>query len=248
MAKIKTDKASLFIESKGLRFNICTLEQRYDGDEISFRFIPNYQVIDILPEGLFEGIQGLNLDKKKKEYVREGIPTFVSERIPPRNRVDIEHFIAKSGSDFYNPIALLKTIRHYSGDDIFAGDYISPAQLTLTNDGSYSSIKQILSAIALGDRVSIEGNEIDGTTAFRTLYPIYEKEYDAMLSRQKKGAETRKKQGSYKGRKPYVYNEKDLRQLARAYHAKEITIDSVLDITGWSRSTFFRKINKLSQN
>ena len=130
MARIISEKASLVIKDKGLIYNICTLTQFIDGEDISFKFVPNYSVIDLLPDGLFEGIQGLDLDLRKEEYYREGVPTFIYERVPQRNRIDLERYVKASGLDYYNPIAILKEGYKYAGDNIFATKYIDPKEVS----------------------------------------------------------------------------------------------------------------------
>lgn len=248
MSKTVIDKATLCVQDKGITYNLCTLFQYINGDDISFRYVPNYSVIDIVPQGLFEGIQGIDLDLKKEEYIREGIPTFVSERIPPQNRENINKYIKKSGLDYYNPIALLKSVQGYNGDNIFVLEYKEPILVDVLYDGSYSSIKEVLMNIAFNNEVKINGKEIDSKTMFYSLFPIYIDMYDQKVLNQQKGVEVRKNNSSYKGRKAYQYDEKQLKQLKDLYESNQITIEKITSITGWSKSTFYRKIKNLSQN
>ena len=97
-------KGSIVIKDNGITYNICTLIQVIKGQSFSYTYIPNRNVIKLLPKGLFEGIQGLDLDLDVKEYHREGIPVFVSERVPPENRVGLYELLEKVGLDYYDPL------------------------------------------------------------------------------------------------------------------------------------------------
>ena len=243
MNKLREDRASLCIKDKQLIYNICTLFQYIDGEDISFKYVPNYEVIDILPTGLFEGIQGLNLDLREKEYIRKGIPTFVSERIPPRNRVDLDDYIKKTGLDYYDPIALLKTIRGYNGDNIYACEYIEPTVYKVDEfNGTYDDTKQILIQVALNNQVIVNNVVVDNKTMFIALYPNYAKTYMLKMMGQRKGVLTRKEKHSYKGRKAYPVNKEELSQLVDKFNSKQMSIKDIKRITGWSKSTFYRKM------
>ena len=80
-------KASIVIKNKGLTYNICTLIQLTDGESFSYTFLPNRNIIKLLPEIIFQGIQGIDLDVDKEKYIRDGIPVFVSERVPPKTNL-----------------------------------------------------------------------------------------------------------------------------------------------------------------
>ena len=55
----------------GINFNICTIIETINGDDFYYTFIPNYNIINLIPSYAgFEGIQGLNLDIKKEKYER----------------------------------------------------------------------------------------------------------------------------------------------------------------------------------
>ena len=80
-----------------LIYAVCDITYQLNEDD-SFKYVfePNYSVIELTDTSFFQGIPGLNLDLKKKEYIRTKIPTFISERVPSRNREDyvelLEHY------------------------------------------------------------------------------------------------------------------------------------------------------------
>lgn len=71
-------------------------------------FEPNYFLIDLLDSKYFQGIPGLNLDLKKQEYIRKNIiPTFISERVPQKNREDFYELLEKLNMKSMDPIEYL---------------------------------------------------------------------------------------------------------------------------------------------
>ena len=90
-------KGQIYFEYNGLTFNVCQIYEKRVDDSYIFTFEPNYKVKDIIPPSAnFEGIQGLNLNLKQNIYERTGIPTFVSERIPPKNREELYMILEKN--------------------------------------------------------------------------------------------------------------------------------------------------------
>ena len=46
--------------------------------------------MDLLPNNIFQGIPGLNLELRKDKYVRKNMtPVFISERTPSAHREDL---------------------------------------------------------------------------------------------------------------------------------------------------------------
>ena len=103
-----------------LIYAICDLEYILnDDDSFKYIFTPNYNTIDLLTSEYFQGIPGLNLDLKKEVYIREyRIPTFISERVPQKNREDYLELLAKVNMEYMDPIEyLIRTDEQYFGDD-----------------------------------------------------------------------------------------------------------------------------------
>ena len=63
----------------------------------TYVFTPYYEVIDLLSPPVFQGIPGLNLDRRKPVYVRDNrVPVFIGERAPNINREDLWHVLSKA--------------------------------------------------------------------------------------------------------------------------------------------------------
>ena len=240
-----TKKGQIILEYKGLTFNISEIEETIDGDVFSFTFSPYYDVIEIIPkEANFEGIQGLDLDLGKRKYERTGIPTFVSERIPPQNREELYKELQTYGLDYYDPFELMVNSNNkYCGDNLKVRRYVPKKRQSfslLNNINQYSVIKDTLNALANGDKVVVDDALINPKQAFLLLYPVYIKEYNRKIDEQQKSAKNR----LYKGRQPININKEDFAKIYRAYKRKQMSIEEAITILDISKSTFFRMAKK----
>ena len=238
-------KGQIIFEYKGLTFNICEIEEIINGEGFSFVFSPYYDVIDIIPKTAhFEGIQGLDLDLGKLKYERIGIPTFISERIPPQNREGLYTELQAIGLDYYDPFELMVNSNgKYCGDNLKVRRYVPKKRQSfslLKNTNQYGVIKSILEAIANNDKVIVDNESIDSKQAFLLLYPIYIKAYDRKVEEQLKSAKSR----LYKGRQPIDINKEDFNKIYRAYKRKQLSAEDASSVLGISKSTFFRIIKK----
>ena len=246
MRTIET-KGSIVIKNNGLIYNICTLIQTVNGEDFSYTFIPNREIIALLPRGLFQGIQGINLDLGQDKYYRDGLPTFVSERVPPKNREGLYELLNKAGLDYYDPLAfMIKSKYKYFGDNLEVVDFIETksvdvAYMNMTN--LYNSIKKIVANIALNNEVIVDGYLVDKKSYFEMLYPIYLNLYFKKVEVQRRSAAARR----YEGRRPIYIDEEEFRKVLFQYKNEQISLNEALNILGISRSTFIRR-SKLCQN
>lgn len=235
----------LAITYKGIIFRLASLTQEINSNGYKFSFVPNYQVIEIIPTKIFTGIQGLNLDLKRKQYIRNEIPVFLQERIPPRNRVNIQNILKQYNLKYYDPLALyMLSKERYGGDNIIPIPTIEKRKVLCNLRGQtnlYPSIKKIVSEFANGNEVYIDGNKVDEKAIKQYFLPIYETMLRNKQDYQKKGAEIRKSNGTYLGRKPIRINENELFDIYSQYFYKKMSIQQALDLLDISRSSFYRK-------
>lgn len=234
-------KGQIYFPYKGLVFNVCEITERFDGQSYSFQFRPNYKIIDLIPaDASFEGIQGLDLDLRKETYERNGIPTFVSERIPPSNREELYKLLEKYGLKYWDPFDLLVIEdQKYCGDNLFVRKYQNPTSKNISFLGTtnlYASVKDILQNIASGNQITIDNQRINDKEVFVALYPIYLNLYTKKVNEQLKSASKR----TYSGRKPISINQKDFCKIREAYLSKRLTADESAKMLGVSRRTFYR--------
>lgn len=101
------------------RFSVgeVTLE-RFDEQNFQYIIRPYWQAIDALPRGLFQGIPGINMDRRSPSYYRVNMtPTFISMRTPSENREDVRELMAMAGLDYYDRFEWLLRTEMRCGDD-----------------------------------------------------------------------------------------------------------------------------------
>ncbi len=208
----KTFEGSITIEHEGITYYVSDLSYTiWEDDSFEFVFTPNYFVIDLLPTSVFQGIPGLNLDERKEKYVRKNImPTFISERVPQKNREDFFELLEEAGMDYLNPIEyLLKTKKQYSGDPLKLKEknvktLVNINELAVKNN-TFGLTKIILDNLAKGNDVFYEGSIIDNTNRkafFNVLHALYVKTLKGREATRNAGIEKARQSGKYKGRKP----------------------------------------------
>ena len=120
--KNKKEIADICVIYNGDPYPICGIEYYADEEnDFCYVFTPYYDRIAGLPDTIFHGIQGIDLDLGKKYYVRKNfVPSFISERSPRPPRTDLEVLMKRAGIDEYNTLSWLKnTDLQYFGDGYF---------------------------------------------------------------------------------------------------------------------------------
>ncbi|MCQ2794668.1 MAG: hypothetical protein MJ214_00410 [Bacilli bacterium] len=249
MVNKKSKLIDLAVRRKAIVYRIASLKQEISSDGYKYSFYPNYDVIELLPPSTFNGIQGLNLDLKKECYVREGIPVFLQERIPPENRVNIRSILSNNKMKYYDPLELYMLNKgRYTGDSIYPIPHFPKRKIycNLKDENDlYKSVKSIVGNYASGNTVYIDGKQVDLASIRNYFLPIYEIMYKRKLDNQKSGVIKRKEHGSYLGRKPIKIDNNELLEIYKQYFYKKLTAQQALDFLGISRSTFFRRAKSL---
>ena len=243
-------------DNLNITYVLCKIEYILTEEKkAKYIFTPNYSVIDLLDNNIFQGIPGLNLDLRKDKYVRENItPTFISERVPTPNREDYYELLKEVNMDYMDPIKyLILSDKRYSGDTLFVIDYYDRKTVIMDIDNyrnSISVIKNIVSNLTGGNNVKINDEIIDDTnrkTFFNIFYKIYEKMYDSSKEKQKEGIEKAKQEKKYKGRKPISVDILKFDYLEEKVEKKEITRQDLMKELGISKDKYYR-LRKNSQN
>ena len=208
-----SSKATICVKDKfNIEYHISEIFYYLNEDE-TFKYVlkPNYSVISLTNADFFQGIPGLNLDLKKEEYIRENInPVFISERVPQKNREDYFELLDEVGLSFMDPLLyLIKTKKQYFGDNLYLIPYKEIEEVNFNNfnkkDNTSSFIKKIISNLAMGNDVSINGELINDTNrklVFNVLLSIYSRSIDFRKEKQIVGINKGKLNNVYKGRKP----------------------------------------------
>lgn len=250
-------KGIICIEQYGIEFQLCVIEHIiYSEDYFKYVFHPNYSVIELLDSDVFQGIPGLDLDKKKKEYVRKNIiPTFISERVPSANRENLYELLDKVGLTYINPIEyLIRTDDKYSGDDLYVVKYSEKTLVNLddflTKNNVQSTIKMILDNLAKGNNVFYNQTTIDDSNrkeVFKLLLGLYLKSLALNKAKQKAGIEEAKKNHKYQGRKAVEVDIMIFRETVMKVENNLLSLNDALSLLNISRDKYYR-LKKLLKN
>ncbi len=259
------------VDELNIKYSVCYIKQVYYEDE-SFKYIfqPYYHIIDMLNPSFFQGIPGINLDFRRKEYIRENkTPTFIYERTPQENREDLWELLDEVNLNFYDKLEwLIRTDKIYSGDRLIVGRYQVPMTKNYINNLVYGDkievesinefgkepfeiLKIILKIITYGAYLKTSDfyiNDENRMNVYHLIYPIYKLELNKIKKRQKEGIEKAKNKNLYKGRKKIEVPEPKLSEVIEKMKANTFTEKDAMKFLGLkSRSTLYRRIREFKK-
>ena len=249
--------------------------QEFDEENFQYVISPYWEIVDGLPASVFQGIPGIDMDLRLKDYYRVNyIPTFISERTPSESREDLWELLESVGLDYYDRFEwLLRTSMRAANDNLIVerrrmeetvkqfasgvisglqyGDKVIVESLETIADTTAGLAEGMFSIVAGGVDVITQSGQvlIDAMTrAAMVPYMITQR----IISRRERaanrqeGIEQAKKNGKYTGRKPIEVDENALRQVARELDEGLITVEEAMKrVKINSRSTFYRKMRGL---
>ncbi len=216
----------------------------FDNETFQYIFEPYYDVLDVFPT---LDIPGIDLSLREKEYYRSNLtPVFISERVMPKNRVNLQEELKEYNLDYYQPfLMILDSNKVYGGDrlslksDAFY-DKIIDKEIS-TND-IYKTISFTLKK--LGTRVTmvigdLEVNDKNRTDIIKNYIYLYNKVsiyYD-------------KKSKGNRGRQKQTVSFVVLNEIRKQYLSGVITIDEAVKRSGLSsKRTFYRRLKELNES
>ena len=251
--------------------------QEFDEENFQYVISPYWEIVDGLPASVFQGIPGIDMDLRLKDYYRVNyIPTFISERTPSENREDLWVLLDSVGLDYYDRFEwLLRTNMRAANDNLIVerrrteemvkrfipgviaelqyGDKVTVESLEAIADTSAGLEDRMFSIVASGVDVITQSGQVlvDAMTrAAMVPYMITQRiisRRERVANRQE-GIEQAKKNGRYTGRKPIEVDENALRQVARELDDGLITAEEAMKrVKINSRSTFYRKMKTIKE-
>ncbi len=261
MREVKTEGMICVRDAYDFEYALAKIEYTEREDSSYFyEFTPNYAVMDLLPSSIFQGIPGLNLDLRKKHYVRENmVPVFISERTPGENREDLWELLEACGMDYLNRLEwLIRTDLRYSGDPLYVRRYqetdreqtVDFEVIDSRQSRSANMLHDILVEVCHGSNIKSEVFSIDDSNRLQYYYllmALYQKEKNYIKERRKEGIEHSVKEGRYKGRKPIEIPEPKMEEVFDAFGEGRLTQQQAMEQLGVSRSTFYRRLRQYRQ-
>ena len=238
-------------------YKIAKIEyEEWEDGAFNYRFRPFYNVINMLPPNLFQGIPGLDLSLEKAVYERKNIvPTFISERTPSERREDLWELMEESGMQALNRLEwLIKTNKRYSGDRFFVMPYDGKDFINYNVVSMYDLVrrsdsinKKLLDIICFGDNLYANDIVIDDESRqhyYRLLMPMYIREYERKKMLRMRGISRAKAQNVYKGREQIKIDPLLFDRIANDYIHGRISVDQAVNVLKVSKSTFFRRLSE----
>ena len=238
-------------------YKIAKIEyEEWEDGEFNYIFRPFYNVIDMLPDHLFQGIPGLDLSLKRAVYERKNIvPTFIAERTPSEHREDLWALMEESGMQALNRLEwLIKTDKRYSGDRFFVMPFDGEDAVSYKERSMYDLVrrsdslnKKLLEIICFGDYLYADDIIIDDKSRlyyYRLLMPMYIREFERKKRLRMRGIEKAKEQNVYKGRGQIKIDPLLFDRVANDYLHGKISADKASLILKISKATFFRRLKE----
>ena len=224
-----------------------------EDESFQYIFAPCYDVVDGLTPVDWGGIPGLDLDLRRERYYRVGvIPTFISERTPSPNRVNLKEELERANLDYLNRLQWL-----INTDTIYTGDKLIVEQDGFNNFTGFSNKNMQWHALSvlqlLGMRLPIDIHGVRFCEQERsTLIKAYLIEYEFLATKrrvqQKRGQMEAGERGVYTGRKPIDVSLPLLDEVRQKLKAGRITLDEALAITKLSKATLYRRFKDLEES
>lgn len=252
--------------------------QEFDEENFQYVISPYWEIVDGLPASVFQGIPGIDMDLRLKDYYRVNyIPTFISERTPSEGREDLWELLESVELDYYDRFEwLIRTNMRAANDNLIVerrrmeetvkqftsgvisglqyGDKVIVESLETIADTTAGLADGMFSIVAGGVDVITQSGQVlvDAMTrAAMVPYMITQR----IISRRERaanrqeGIEQAKKNGKYTGRKPIEVDENALRQVAKELDEGLITVEEAMKrVKINSKSTFYRKLRGLQSN
>ena len=256
---MNTTSGVICLENNGIEYLICKIDYHYfDDDNFSYIFTPYYEVIDLLDSKLFQGIPGLTLDLREKQYERKNIiPVFISERTPAENRVNKWEMLEEVGMTYLNQLEwLIRTNERYFGDNLYVKRYedgkilnkiTAKTKFQRFDNIQISSIKDISSSLLLRIQtllnVITSGSELCSDELI--INNANRKEYYKLL---KAIVDSQVEETKKKGRMKMDVSLPLLEETYNSFKQGIITEKQAMEKMGIkSRSTFYRRVAELKK-
>ena len=238
-----------------IKYVISKIEyiEKENGD-YKYLFYPNYSVIDMLNCDIFQGIPGIDLDKRKNCYERTNMtPVFISERSPGKNRVDLHELLEQVNMTSLNRLEwLIRTNTQYFGDNMYVEAFEERKIINIDSMFDLSRrtevlIFRLLEIICSGNDLKsgeVIINDSNRKYYYDLLLPMFMNLYQIRKSLQREGIEKAKANNIYKGRTRKNVNPLAFNEVVTKYNNKEITAEEATNELNISKSTFYRRLKE----
>lgn len=97
------------VTSEGEKIQVGRITyESFDNEEFQYIITPFWEIIDMLPARVFQGIPGIDMDLRLEHYYRVNyVPVFMTERTPGPNREDLWELLDSVNLTYYDRLEWL---------------------------------------------------------------------------------------------------------------------------------------------
>lgn len=264
------------VMKSGEKVSVAQIDyQEFDEENFQYVISPYWDIVDGLPASVFQGIPGIDMDLRLKDYYRVNyVPTFIAERTPSESREDLWELLESVDLDYYDRFEwLLRTKMRAANDNLIVerrrieetveelvdgvisglqyGDKLIANSIESMADSVAGLSETMFNIVTRGIDVITESGQVLIDAMARSSMVTYMITQRIMARRERTanhqaGIDQAKKEGKYVGRKPTSVDENVLRQVMQELEDGIISVEDAMRRTKVnSRSTFYRKIRGL---
>ncbi|MCI1734380.1 MAG: hypothetical protein LKM30_01410 [Bacilli bacterium] len=243
----KTEGEICLVFSPSILFKVAKITYEiFIDDSFQYSIQPYYDVIDGLPVSIFQGIPGIDIDKRLPIYYRVNMtPVYVTERSPEPNRVGLEDLLKEVGMDHLNRLEwMLRTKRTYMGDNFVTKPLGFDNDPGFDNANLYAREASILRMLGLRKPIVIDGTaftDAERPTLLKSHILDYQRMERARRSAIVIGQKKAKAEKRYLGRKPLAIPEPLLEDILHSVAVGLLSNKEAAKKLGISQMTLYRR-------
>ncbi len=251
------------IDEKGSYYSVGEIAyQRFDDQNYQYVFTPYWNEIELLPNDVFDGIPGINLERRQNHYYRVNMtPAFIEMRTPGPSREDLWDLLETVGLDYYDRFEWMLRAHKRCGDDnlivvrkrecrtyhhgidgldlndLQPDDEIfleSLSDIPVRNTEIVYTLFRIMTS-GMTIKIKNDNRVIDANDREAMTYllrNLLSFSQQYKTNRQRIGIQQAKEENKYKGRKKKPVDPILLEQVVKEYHQKKINEDSAMQKLG----------------
>ena len=252
--------------------------ERFDEQNFQYIIKPYWQAIDNLPDGLFQGISGIDMEIRRSVYYRVNMtPAFISMRTPSESREDVRQLMANAGLDYYDRFEWLLRTEMRCGDDnlivvrkpmrgvkiyglsqvkgrnIYPDDTVEIESLSDFKSTNSRLVEEMYQFLQSGVKVYLKSKGRFIEESERKAMILLLKNMLVCMDRNNRqsrenGIRNAKKKGKYTGRKPIQIDLELLKQVLSDFESKNISEQKAMNRLGISSRSTFYRKLKAIRN
>lgn len=243
--------------------------EAYENAGFRYTITPFWDIIDTLPSGVFQGIPGVAMELRKEHYYRVNkVPVFILARTSVQQndysgearfrwllttpfRAACDNLIVVPAQEIRKSavISERKSLKEFVKQGQFGDEaVITCLQVLGRNSGEctkmlYRLMHAGITLYSIQEKLRLTVSDYKGFLPI--LASMYSSDLKKRRQEQREGIELAKERGVYHGRKKLSTDEDFFRNIALRFRKKEIPLEEALEITGFSKSTFYRRMREL---